>query len=312
MKKVVLHRKIKFIITSCCMTGIVLLIFYIYILKQEQKFLFLRTVDKIQEINNISISQVIDKTCKLKASLFSVTIEKNDNSVVGENQKIIAEIYYEQPVVAGNFDTVSRINEYFEMEAEGWIHGEVSRLTLYGDRWWKLFHHQLDDMREMYGDDRLAVQPCIYTVKTELMYQNENYICFRHLVKYQTGGPSCTYCFGTTFDKSTGEIVPINEIVEIDGKTLKAMLVASYEEEGIDKKRKDCYERLIEMLYGSNAQNDFIITRWDNEIELNYEYYYDGEFFYIILNSEIDYYFWWEVGWNGKIGSEMKLIFPTS
>lgn len=301
MKKAVLKHKTKCIITGC-LAGVMFLIIVICFIhtKQTQKAFLYRIMDRIQEINEISVLQAVDKVWELKESFFSVSIEKNDNSIVGENQKIIANIYYEQPVVAGNSDAVNRINEYFEEEAEGWTHGKVSRLTLFGDRWWRLFHCQLDDMREMYGDDGLAAEPCIYTVKTELTYQNEKYLCFKHVVKYQTGGPSCNYCFGTTFDKSTGEIVPINEMAEIDGKTLKALLVASYEENGIDKKRKDCYDRLIEMLYGNDNENDFTLIRWDNEIELNYEYYYDGEFFHIILNEELSYYNWWEVEWDGK------------
>lgn len=310
MRKIVLHNRTKYIIAGC-MISIIFLICMIHI-KQEQEFSFLQTVNRVQEITNVSILHMLDKVCRLKESLFSVMIEKNDNSVIGENQKIVAEIYYEQPVVSGSSDGINKINEYFEMEAEGWIHGEASRLTWFHDGRWENFNNQLDSMREMYGDDILAIQPCRYTVKTEFIYQNEQYICFKHVVKYQTGGPSVNYCFGTTFDKNTGEIVPINEIVEIDGEGLKEILIASYREKKIHKTREEEYEELIEVLYGNKTLNNFIITDGEDEIQLNYEYYYDGELFYLILNGELNYNDWWEVGWNGKTGSEMKLIFPTS
>lgn len=92
------------------------------------------------------------------------------------------------------------------------------------------------------------------------------------------------YYYGSTFDLKSGELVSIAKLTDIDGEGLENII-----EDVLGK----------DEIYAEVREDNYEIHYYQNKIAMDYEYYYDGESFYIILNrtekgeSRI-------VKWNGK------------
>lgn len=79
---------------------------------------------------------------------------------------------------------------------------------------------------------------------------------------------SCYY-YGRTYDLKSGELVSITELTDIDADRLGSIIKHVLPEDDI---------------YDEVGGNNYLIHYYEDEIAMDYEYYYDGESFYVILN----------------------------
>lgn len=215
-----------------------------------------------------------------------VSVERTSRPVTNEKGQVLGIVYYERPVVSGDSEAVRKINAFYEREEQEWFDG-YGRNTLYCEDCFTDFLEAVEIMRERYGDECLSRDPVRYTINTRIMFLDEKYLSVVQISNCLTEHNS-HYCFGSTFDLETGKLVSIDALADLDAEGLKKII-----EDGIGKNK----------IYSEVKGDNYLIHYYGNEIEMNYEYYYDGNNFYIILNRM-------EMGdgvivvWNGKWGEE--------
>jgi hypothetical protein len=101
-----------------------------------------------------------------------VTMERIDQSIRTEEGAVLAEVYYEKPVLSGNSEVARSINSFFNEESEGWVQGN-NRLTPFEDNPVNDFLVEVEDLIPYIQEDVLAEQPFLYTVDTEIMLFDE-------------------------------------------------------------------------------------------------------------------------------------------
>lgn len=248
-----------------------------------------------------------------KDNLLNIIVVKMDHSVKNTANAVIAYLYYDKPVIRSNTEIAKKINNFFENEYQGWLNG-VNRITYYHDGLTKKFLENLDDYISVYSDDFFAQNPFKRFVNFEVTYLSENILSIRQISYYITAGPSYTSYFGTTFDLKTGEVIPINELVDIDADTLKNMIYSfvskKIKNEGYDFEE---YDERNQKIYAPNKNHDFKLGTWyevSEEFvadEINYDYYYDGSYFYIIVKNAEPLNYEFILKWNGKTGDKLEL-----
>ncbi len=216
-----------------------------------------------------------------------VSVERTSRPITNEKGEILAQVYYERPVVSGDTEVARKINEFYEREEQEWFDG-YGRNTLYIDEYYSYFYEQVMDRCDMFGEDYVIEHPSRYTIKTRIMFLDEKLLSVLQINDIYNGHIH-PYYLGSTFDLETGELLSIDELADIDADRLKGIINdALYEDNTYDE------------LEGK----DYVTHYYDREIAMNYEYYYDGEKFYIILNiieSSLDGVI---ATWNGKWGDE--------
>ncbi len=216
-----------------------------------------------------------------------VSVERTSRPITNEKGEILAQVYYERPVVSGDTEAARKINEFYEREEQEWFDG-YGRNTLYIDEYYSYFYEQVMDRCDMFGEDYVIEHPSRYTIKTRIMFLDEKLLSVLQINDVYNGHIH-PYYLGSTFDLETGELLSIDELADIDADRLKGIINdALYEDNTYDE------------LEGK----DYVTHYYDREIAMNYEYYYDGEKFYIILNiieGSLDGVI---ATWNGKWGDE--------
>lgn len=105
----------------------------------------------------------------------------------------------------------------------------------------------------------------------------------------------------------TGELLPINAFLDTDANAFRDMIITVLQEYedgmSLTKRMED-----LTVIYGSNADSDYETKYEDVSVLLNYEYYYDGEYYYIILNHGIFNSSGCLLKWNGKYGEERESV----
>lgn len=211
-----------------------------------------------------------------------VSVERTDKSIVNDEGQTMAIIYYDKPVVTGNTKAAYEINEFFNREEEDWLGKGGGRLTWFKEGDYERFCRVAQSMREQYGDDIVSQQPAIYTVDTRIKYLDENVLSIFQITTFiwESG---CRHYYGSTFDLETGELLAITDLIEIDAHDMKRIMVDAIHE-------NESYDEM--------ANNNFEYMYYDIKVDMKYEYFYDGEKFYIIEN-----YYYNEgtlIEWNGK------------
>lgn len=254
----------------------------------------------------IFVSSKEDKLAMI--SEIQVKIERIDHSIIGDEDTVMAIIYYDKPVIYGDSDIALKINAFFEDEYQGWLNGS-NRLNEYIDNWMDKYLRRVEEMRESFGDSSLERQPLSYTVDTEVILLNQDIISIKQTVYCFSGGPSGLSYFGSTFNVRTGQRIPFDDIVDVDAdrfrENLSFFLIDLVSPSNMAV-RKD-WEFPIKKFYGPNELHNFDAYVNGNLYQLNYEYYYDGEYIYIPDNnsgytsgtSDI-------VKWNGKEGDKFE------
>lgn len=217
----------------------------------------------------------------------NVSIERIDLSINSNDETVLAIIYYDKPVISSSSDSASTINAYFDKEYQGWLEGS-NRLTQFQDGRMDFFIRNVKDMREGLGDDVLKKQPLIYTVDTEVAFISQDILSIRQIVFLAAGGPNSWYYFGSTFNLETGELLPFDHVIDVDSDVFRENLVA--------------YLAKNTLAFDHNSSLKEIQQIYEPNEDHNYEYYYDGEYIYLILNYGIFHNCGCIMKWNGKVG----------
>lgn len=223
--------------------------------------------------------------------IIEVSIERIENSIKNEDGEVIAIVYYDKPVVSGDSEVAKKINAFFDEEEENFRKGS-GRLTLERDNYFDYFNNGVKTIEEKYGTEVLVNNPLHYVVETRIEFIDKDILSIFQMWDVQLGTLGWSY-YGCTFDLNTGELVPITDLIEIEPKNIKQIL-----EDGA----KGSWDKVE---YVDLKNNNYVITKYDTRIDMRYEYFFDGENYYLIDNwSYHDGYLY---KWNGKWGSEYSI-----
>lgn len=274
---------------------VVLISCIIFLLVKDKKFLSCpKEADKGRGVAIECLSHCI---CMEPFEIFLkgfLLIKKVDYSVINENGKIIAKIYYDLPVFIGNKASYKAINKYYEERFRDWLESDEK----------KAFMEEMEEMREAWGDEVLASQPFVYAVDTKIMLLNSKYLSIMQIDKGQTAGPSGMYYSGDTFNLDTGESIPFDVIVETDADSFRTMLA-----EFLRRQENVLLQPMEDVAgkYESREDHSWVLNGEDSEIPLNYNYFYDGEYVYIILNNSVFSEQGCLLKWNQHKGDQAKM-----
>ncbi len=201
---------------------------------------------------------------------YEVSVERVDKSVLTEDGKTLAYIYFDKPVVLGDSDACSKINTFFEQASGEWFgdNANSERPTanaLFLENITPLdgFLKLVDYYRENFGDAYL-LQPA-YSLKhifhSKVTLSDEETLSIMHISDWYAGGGRYFRIYGSTFDMKTGEPVPCPFA---DDFAFKEKLAAA------------CPEN----------------SSW----EITDKYYRDRDYIYVIAQGRDDYI----IKWNGK------------
>lgn len=221
-----------------------------------------------------------------------VSIERRDESVYDEEGRLIAIVYYDKPVLQGDSETAKKINTYFEKEAEAFYDrgtgiSWLSQINFYED-----FKNGMELMKERWGNEMLSQHPTHYTMDTSVCYMDEDMISIVQVWNYNLEHNDW-YCYGSTFDLQTGELIPITKLVNIKPEGMKEIFLSVAYEEAEE----------YEVLKGDN----YVIDNYGHCVDMKYQYFYDGKFYYLINEFSLGLRTSLVIKWNGKWGENLEV-----
>ena len=221
-----------------------------------------------------------------------VLIEKVDQSVYDEQGRLIAQIYYAKPVIQGDSEAVKKINAYFDNEANA-FYDQGTSVTWFSKDAFHQFKDGLELMKERWGNEILAEYPPRYAMDTSVCYMDENIISIVQVRNYMLEHNSW-YCYGSTFDLRTGELIPITKLINIKPEEMKAIFLIT--------------GNIIDIgVYEVLKDDNYVIDFYEHHIDMKYEYFYDGESYYLINDFALEFRTSSVLKWNGKLGTEFSI-----
>ena len=221
-----------------------------------------------------------------------VLIEKVDQSVYDEQGRLIAQIYYDKPVIQGDSEAVKKINAYFDNEANA-FYDQGTSVTWFSKDAFHQFKDGLELMKERWGNEILAEYPPRYAMDTSVCYMDENIISIVQVRNYMLEHNSW-YCYGSTFDLRTGELIPITKLINIKPEEMKAIFLIA--------------GNIIDIgVYEVLKDDNYVIDFYEHHIDMKYEYFYDGESYYLINEFALEFRTSSVLKWNGKLGTEFSI-----
>ena len=221
-----------------------------------------------------------------------VLIEKVDQSVYDEQGRLIAQIYYAKPVIQGDSEAVKKINAYFDNEANA-FYDQGTSVTWFSKDAFHQFKDGLELMKERWGNEILAEYPPRYAMDTSVCYMDENIISIVQVRNYMLEHNSW-YCYGSTFDLRTGELIPITKLINIKPEEMKAIFLIT--------------GNIIDIgVYEVLKDDNYVIDDCGHRIDMKYEYFYDGESYYLINDFALEFRTSSVLKWNGKLGTEFSI-----
>ena len=221
-----------------------------------------------------------------------VLIEKVDQSVYDEQGRLIAQIYYDKPVIQGDSEAVKKINAYFDNEANA-FYDQGTSVTWFSKDAFHQFKDGLELMKERWGNEILAEYPPRYAMDTSVCYMDENIISIVQVRNYMLEHNSW-YCYGSTFDLRTGELIPITKLINIKPEEMKAIFLIA--------------GNIIDIgVYEVLKDDNYVIDFYEHHIDMKYEYFYDGESYYLINDFALEFRTSSVLKWNGKLGTEFSI-----
>ena len=203
-------------------------------------------------------------------SELEVTIERTDRSLVNEDGVTIAIIYYDRPVVSGDTAVAEKITEFFEEEEQNWFTGKKGRLLDFpGNDYGNIFDHFLGrvaDLRERYGDEDVAEEPCLYSLESRIMYMDDNILSILQIKEKRAERGGCYY-YGCTFDLHTGELLKLKDL-DISADDIKNIF------------SKDEY-----LDHFSEMSEDYIVVAYEEEYDMSGQFYVDEKYLYLLDNT---------------------------
>lgn len=221
-----------------------------------------------------------------------VLIEKVDQSVYDEQGRLIAQIYYDKPVIQGDSEAVKKINAYFDNEANA-FYDQGTSVTWFSKDAFHQFKDGLELMKERWGNEILAEYPPRYAMDTSVCYMDENIISIVQVRNYMLEHNSW-YCYGSTFDLRTGELIPITKLINIKPEEMKAIFLIA--------------GNIIDIgVYEVLKDDNYVIDFYEHHIDMKYEYFYDGESYYLINDFALEFRTSSVLKWNGKWGENLEV-----
>ena len=221
-----------------------------------------------------------------------VLIEKVDQSVYDEQGRLIAQIYYAKPVIQGDSEAVKKINAYFDNEANA-FYDQGTSVTWFSKDAFHQFKDGLELMKERWGNEILAEYPPRYAMDTSVCYMDENIISIVQVRNYMLEHNSW-YCYGSTFDLRTGELIPITKLINIKPEEMKAIFLIA--------------GNIIDIgVYEVLKDDNYVIDDCGHRIDMKYEYFYDGESYYLINEFALEFRTSSVLKWNGKWGENLEV-----
>ena len=221
-----------------------------------------------------------------------VLIEKVDQSVYDEQGRLIAQIYYDKPVIQGDSEAIKKINAYFDNEANA-FYDQGTSVTWFSKDAFHQFKDGLELMKERWGNEILAEYPPRYAMDTSVCYMDENIISIVQVRNYMLEHNSW-YCYGSTFDLRTGELIPITKLISIKPEEMKAIFLIA--------------GNIIDIgVYEVLKDDNYVIDFYEHHIDMKYEYFYDGESYYLINDFALEFRTSSVLKWNGKLGTEFSI-----
>ena len=221
-----------------------------------------------------------------------VLIEKVDQSVYDEQGRLIAQIYYDKPVIQGDSEAVKKINAYFDNEANA-FYDQGTSVTWFSKDAFHQFKDGLELMKERWGNEILAEYPPRYAMDTSVCYMDENIISIVQVRNYMLEHNSW-YCYGSTFDLRTGELIPITKLISIKPEEMKAIFLIT--------------GNIIDIgVYEVLKDDNYVIDFYEHHIDMKYEYFYDGESYYLINEFALEFRTSSVLKWNGKWGENLEV-----
>ena len=221
-----------------------------------------------------------------------VLIEKVDQSVYDEQGRLIAQIYYDKPVIQGDSEAVKKINAYFDNEANA-FYDQGTSVTWFSKDAFHQFKDGLELMKERWGNEILAEYPPRYAMDTSVCYMDENIISIVQVRNYMLEHNSW-YCYGSTFDLRTGELIPITKLISIKPEEMKAIFLIT--------------GNIIDIgVYEVLKDDNYVIDFGGHRIDMKYEYFYDGESYYLINEFALEFRTSLVIKWNGKWGENLEV-----
>ena len=206
-------------------------------------------------------------------SELEVTIERTDRSLVNEDGVTIAIIYYDRPVVSGDTAVAEKITEFFEEEEQNWFAGTGRLLDFPGNDYGNIFDHFLGrvaDLRERYGDEDVAEEPCLYSLESRIMYMDDNILSILQ-IKEKRAERGGHYYYGCTFDLHTGELLELTDL-DISAEDIRNIF------------SKDKY-----LDHFSEMSEDYIVVAHEEEYDMSGQFYVDEKYLYLLDNTEKKY-----------------------
>ena len=206
-------------------------------------------------------------------SELEVTIERTDRSLVNEDGVTIAIIYYDRPVVSGDTAVAEKITEFFEEEEQNWFAGTGRLLDFPGNDYGNIFDHFLGrvaDLRERYGDEDVAEEPCLYSLESRIMYMDDNILSILQIKEKRAERGGCYY-YGCTFDLHTGELLKLKDL-DISAEDIKNIF------------SKDEY-----LDHFNEMSEDYILVAHEKEYDMSGQFYVDEKYLYLLDNTEKKY-----------------------
>ena len=221
-----------------------------------------------------------------------VLIEKVDQSVYDEQGRLIAQIYYDKPVIQGDSEAIKKINAYFDNEANA-FYDQGTSVTWFSKDAFHQFKDGLELMKERWGNEILAEYPPRYAMDISVCYMDENIISIVQVRNYMLEHNSW-HCYGSTFDLRTGELIPITKLINIKPEEMKAIFLIA--------------GNIIDIgVYEVLKDDNYVIDDCGHRIDMKYEYFYDGESYYLINEFALEFRTSLVIKWNGKWGENLEV-----
>ena len=139
----------------------------------------------------------------------------------------------------------------------------------------------------------MAEYPTRYAMDTSVCYMDENIISIVQVRNYMLEHNSW-HCYGSTFDLRTGELIPITKLISIKPEEMKAIFLIT--------------GNIIDIgVYEVLKDDNYVIDDCGHRIDMKYEYFYDGESYYLINEFALEFRTSLVIKWNGKWGENLEV-----
>lgn len=253
----------------------------------------LRASGQIDQKNNDMTSEneeVQNEDVQKQDVHMGVTVKRVSRPITNDEGEVLANVYYERPVLLDDCQAAQKINQFFEQEEKIWLEGKAGKITEYMDDYYTDFQEGVELMRERYGDEVLIDFPLRYTISTIITLLDNDMLSILQIRDVMLGHKHCHY-YGYTFDLKSGEQIPLNTLANITPEGMKKIIGDMGE------------------MYDALKDENYVIHYGEDEIAMNYEYYYDGNHFFIIINqADIGGFQDGEIReWNGRWGDAYEV-----